>query len=276
MSHLIKSDTCMQDLKKVFYKLVKNDGNLDYTTIVKTLEILIPRDSNGNYLIDYNQSNYSKSLEFSYNHNTIFISTSNFDKMVNEIVNQNILNFKSEIEIEEFEKVNLRIYFYLYWICYELELGVQSLIAQNMYPVPSPLISNAYYEIYNFLNNCDTSNFYKKVKNFILLYNFNKNQNIYLLNRNASIESSDLLEKFTLYMNDDLMNYVFKKTKDDNCVIGYDGRFSCPLEETYNAIGMGSKYKKMNLENNLSDDDKIRYGLPISSELKKLVLAKKS
>ena len=269
MSHLIKNNTSLQDLKKVTDKL-KCSGNIDYTTIIKTLEILIPRDSNGNCLIDYNRSNDAIcGFEFDYGYNTIFISNEKFNENVYEIMS------KIDSKICEYDKLNNIVYLYLYLIGYELEIGVQSLIANNKFSVSSPLISQAYHEIYDFLNDNCSNNLFKLIRKIVLLNRYWKNEEYYLLERNAVIESLDLIEKFALFENDQFMYDIFHEVKNNKSIIGYDSRFSCPLEETYNAIGMGSKYKKMNLGNNLSDDDKIRYGLPISSELRKLVLTKR-
>ena len=68
--------------------------------------------------------------------------------------------------------------------------------------------------------------------------------------------------------------FFFNKLNKIYLRAGYLGDNNGSFEETYKTIHMMNKYKKLDTNYDLDEDTKLRYGLPVSEDTKKMILKK--
>ena len=103
----------------------------------------------------------------------------------------------------------------------------------------------------------------------LILYKIN--ENFYLLERNANIESSDLICKLATLNNDEDIFKVFYDIRELFTFCGYDKNNRGCIENTYRNILMYDKYRKFYNDTVLSCEDKIRYGFAIDDDMRKML-----
>lgn len=266
MSNLIKHKTDIDKLTKLVDNI--RHYQLNNTFIDYAFEILTPRSEDRvrltKYVID------EKTMHPAYfnpNYNSILIS---YNK-INNWVEENSLKFKEKnenISVDDF-----KAYLTIFLISHELEHAYQYLSSKNLCD-NNTIMTEVYKNLYNLFKPEDVF-FINPIKRYrrltsLVLYKINENK--YLLERNANLEAFDLLctisdlednKKIKDCFNK--MNLIIKKT-------GYNDIYNGSIEETYKKILMSDVYKKINISNEFSFEEKVRFGLPINEREKKLIL----
>lgn len=150
-------------------------------------------------------------------------------------------------------------------IAHEVEHAYQYLMGKSLIKAPNSVIANAYEGIYDLVSSDDNS----EARKFYFA-NFKK----LLLERNAQIESFDLILKCLEYNGRlDIYN-AYKSLSDDWTTIGYKNSSNGSICETYQLLGLHDKYLEFNHEVHMSEGARIRYGFPISIDTQQKVLKK--
>lgn len=244
---------------------------IDKVFLEQVLTELLP-SNNGISLMNYKILNkgYMTAL-FDPNTERILISMNKLNQWLD--MNSNDLNKVYKIDdLNEF-----KIFLTLFAIVHEIEHAKQFLIGKDLITAPNQLIRNGYKGLFE-LFRADDSIIPRPIKNtrrFISLMLYKVKQNYYVLERNANVESTELLKQLSLYMNKEDIFDIFDDFKTNFLKIGYIKNNIGSLEETYHNIFMYDKYIKFYENLNISEENKIRYGLKVSEETRIKILENK-
>jgi len=171
----------------------------------------------------------------------------------------------------------LRSYLLLFMITHEIEHSYQFLMSEGVIVAPNTLLKDAYKGLFDLLN----PKYYaiprpiKEARQRVSLFLYKLKENFYILERNANIESMDLISKCALYNNREDIYQLFIDMKNTYLKCGYINNTIGSIEETYRHILMYDKYRKFYNEIDMSEDEKVRYGFSIDEETRDKVLSKK-
>ncbi len=168
----------------------------------------------------------------------------------------------------------LKIYLALFAIRHEIAHSNQFLMSKCLIDSPNDIIKNGYKYIFELFQKTQSiiPRPYKEGKRIVSLFLYKKDENSYILERNANIESLDLLCQLCLFMKEENFYKTFNNIKSQYAKIGYLNSTQGSLEETYKKIQMYKKYQKFYQDTDLSEEDCIRYGLKIKESTRKRIL----
>jgi len=247
-----------------------NKNNIDFDIIKETLELFIKKDENNNNLTNYqiNKKKYIEYASFNPKYNSITMSIDG----INKYIERTLKIFKNEdIDIKK-----LYCYFYIYCFSHEIEHSIQYLMKDNIIST-YPIIQKSYQELFNIIIKKDTLipnpiiDTYKHIS--YILYQINHDN--YFFERNATLEGFDLLLKIATYNEDKQLIKLFKYTKKLLENIGYNEKYNGSIEETFKrTLRFHIIKKELYKDYNISFEERVRYGLPITEKEKKLLLKK--
>lgn len=269
MSNIIKS----QNDVKVLVDIIKNidTNNINKSDLEEILKMLLPKD-NQNLLINYDiTKNGLKAGTFIIKNKKILFALNKIESWLDT----NAKDFSKKFNVKDIN--TLRIFLYLFLITHEIEHSYQYLMATNIIEAPNKVIELGYKGICDILNPPEyiIPRPIKETRTHISQFLYKMNQNFYVIERNANIECTDLLCQCSLYMDREDMYKLFNYVKNTFAKIGYMGSTIGSLEETYRKILMYDRYKKFYEEVNMSEEEKVRFGLSISEEMRNKVLSLK-
>ena len=268
MSNIIKSEDTLVILNDIIDYISKNEITKDY--LEKVLSLLLPKE-NDTLLIDYNViENGFKTAMFVPKDKSIFLFVNN----INIWLDKNINDFKNDIKTTDIN--SLRPYFFLLIITHEIEHSYQYLMGNGLVDAPNDILKDAYKGLNDLLepNNYIIPRPIKQTRKILSLFLYRMKQNFYLLERNANIESMDLVSKCALSNNRDDIYQLFNDMKNTYMKCGYTNSTMGSIEETYRQLLMYDKYKKFYEKIEMSEEDRVRYGFNITEETREKILKK--
>ena len=159
----------------------------------------------------------------------------------------------------------LKAYQLIQIIAHEIEHAYQYLMGINVIDAPNSIIAKAYKDIYALLTK-DSEDKAKK----IYFANFKK----LLLERNAQIESFDLILKCSKHDGKLDIYDAYKSLFNTWASIGYKDNSYGSIHETYQILKLCDKNLNFNSVLYLSQEEKMRYGLPVSDATRQKILKK--
>jgi len=266
MSHIIKTS---EELAKVGYLLSKMDiHDLRDYHLEELISFLIPKDSNNKNLIDYRiiRNRVGNIAEFCSNYESIHF---NLRKLPDWIEN----NYKSFCPNED--NPRLKKYLFLFCILHEMEHSYQYLIGKNMVESPCTVVGEVYEKLMDLLVKKEyiVPRPISETIRYIRIFKYKKNENMYVLERNANIEAADSLVVLTKKEKQLESTKVFNEILKACTLAGYiDDNRGC-MYHTCEDVLYKKFYNSIN-KDDIKDEDRIRYGLEIS-EKERISLIKK-
>ena len=151
-------------------------------------------------------------------------------------------------------------------LAHEVEHAYQDFIGKYKLQSPIPLISSAYKGLFDMIINEKNSS--------KLLLKYFKNCNNLLLEKNAQIESFDLVMQCAKYANQEIIYNAYKEWIKGWILLGYYKNNKGSIYEIYDYLGLKDKYDSFNCEVDISEEERIRYGLPIEDSTRKRLFGK--
>lgn len=268
MSNIIKGSQDLLMLKDFMKEMQKND--LDKSLIEVILENLLPSNYGGDLLVEYRVSEKGNTAG-------IFIPEYNLVKVsVNRMkdwLNNNAKDLAEFYNIED--ELTLKHYLFLFILTHEIEHSYQYLMGIEKIESPCKLVQAGYKNIFDLLltDHSILPRPIKKTRKLISTVLYKKNEERYVLERNANIESLDLLCKYALYSQDEEFYELFSDMKNSFTALGYLENTIGSMEETYRKIFMYDKFKKINNQFEMNMSDRVQYGLGIDEETRNKVLS---
>lgn len=186
-------------------------------------------------------------------------------------------NSKGLAEMYKIDDINtLKSFLFLFMITHEIEHSYQYLISQGTIEPPCEIIKKGYKGIFDLLQPTKyiIPRPIKETRRALSVFLYKMKENFYILERNANIESTDLLIQLaTLLEREDMVN-LFKDIHDAFIEVGYTEDSRGSLDETYRKILLYDRYKKFFNETTLPEEEKVRLGLNISEDTRQKILKK--
>ena len=188
----------------------------------------------------------------------------------------------TERNLDSFEGVKdaalLKKYMKLWVLAHETEHAYQKMIACGNSKVPSWHIAEGYKGILDLFSKDESilPHPIKDTRRIISLLAYKKNENLFVLERNANVDSFEFIANLALQCGDEEIYNAFDKVRRYYLKAGYLEDNMGSFHETYKKIHMIDKYNKIFEDQSflelLSDYDKVRLGLPVEEEIRHDVL----
>lgn len=261
MSHIVNNEDDLGLVRDIFGEFRK--GSVDICLLEDTVKCLLPKDSNGELFSKYEikevDGGYSR---FCLGDNCLKLSLDEMNRW-SEFNSKKLASRFSVNCIDLFRK-----YIFFSIIIHEIEHSYQYLMANDLIDSPCTLVSNGYKLIIDTLINNNDVSILKEIKNIISYRLYNKNCVRYVIERNANVEAFDLLQKLAIENNHIELADAFNKMRNSIAIWGYINNNKGSFYETCKDMKLIHEYKNFNHDYQLSDIERFRYGLPVSSEFR--------
>lgn len=269
MSNIIKNKEDLLKLKDIINSVRIEQINKHYLDYL--MQYFIP-NNDGMLLTKYIiQEKGNSTAIFIPSLNRIEFSVNKIHEWLN--INASDNKLKNLLEISDEDK--FRKYLFLMMLTHEVEHAYQFLMGEGKVVSPNNLIKESYKLIFDLLNPKETilprPIYDTRRRLSMLLYKIKENN--YFIERNAQIESIDLVMQVALFCDDEGIYNGFNKMHNMYLKHGYEDNTYGNVYETYKKILMLDKYNKLPKNVMISDDDKVRFGLEISEDTRQKVLS---
>lgn len=268
MSNVIKDKNDLLMLKDIINHFRCDGVSQEYLEDI--LKYLLP-SWNGELLVKYKISDYSKNAGlFIPKIQTLVLSV---DKM-KEWVDKNAHELKDDFNITYIE--DFKSYLALFVIIHEIEHVYQYLIGKGILDSENDLLKYGYKGLVDLLHSESTQIIprpIKKLKDFISIILYKLKEDVYVLERNANVLSSDLLSLCALEMNRDDLYNAFIQMRNIFMTCGYTESAMGSFEETYRKLLLYPRFKRLYDKVEMSEKEKLIYGFRVKEDTRRLVLS---
>lgn len=266
MSHIIKTK---EELFKLRYLLSQMDiHDLRDYHLEELIDFLMPKDSNNNYLIDYRiiRRRVGNIAEFCPNYESIYFNLRKLPNWIEE-------NYKSFCPNED--NPRLMKYLLLFCILHEIEHSYQYLMGKRLVESPCTVVSEVYDKLMDLLVKKEYifPRPITQVTRYIRLFKYKKNENIYVLERNANIEAATTLIGLTSLEKQYESTKVFNDIVKICTLAGYTEDNKGCIYHTCENLLYKKFYNSIN-KDDINDEYRIRYGLEITEKERKKLIKK--
>ena len=268
MTNIIHNKSELMIFKDILNYFQNNEISKEH--LEEVLKKLIPND-NGSPLISYNVSETGIiTASFAPRTKSINMSINKVNIWLEEMTN----NFITSLKPSDYNV--LRSYMLLFIITHEIEHSYQYLISEGIVNSPNDVLKEAYKGLFELYVPTDyvIPRTIKETRKIISFYLYNLKPHFYLLERNANIESTDLVSQCALYNDREDIYQIFTDMKNLFLKLGYFYNSNGSIKETYKQILMYNKYKEFYTEPDIDQDERVRYGFSVSQETRDKILSK--
>lgn len=263
MSHIFTKDEDLQ-IASTHIDILRTKGS-NKESIFDILEQIIPVNEEYQVTPEIDDTGYL--AYFSGYDKKIHVNYKSIKKYVDDAVKW-ITDMYPNLKEQKDEVFTYMTFFVL---CHEVEHVYQHLIGHEYIPFKYELVKQIYKNISNY--------HYKDNMNYIwesiLLerYKQQKDKAIFLLERNANVEVYDMLSKLAKFENNKDLQLFLNNQYLWYSVCGYlKMRNNGPAEESYRNIWRHRQFKSFDFTEDIPLEDRIRYGLPLENEPRKVLL----
>lgn len=237
----------------------------DICLFKELMNSIIPKDSNDKRLINYNIEDCDECISFIPEKKKIEVPINKLKVWVenNKIISNAIYGCNEE----------LNNYLLLFSIIHEVEHSYQYLIGEGKIDTNCNAIKTMYKEIMGYMINSNFKTIGSKIRRYKVLKRYDKYHDSFFIERNANLEASaTILQLALLNENENAIDFFRHMLAEYMCQ-GYNKNNRGCIYHTYKSVGLLNNYNSYEIDN-LTDEEKIKYGFEISEE-KRLVLLEK-
>lgn len=257
---------------KELIEIMKFEGtNSEY--MKEFLNLLIPRIGGVTCVRNKVRTNGVDNLKYVPVANSIIGSYSRLDKWSY----LNARDFGELFNVKDLE--TLRIYLMIFALAHEVEHSYQGLAGSGKQSTGIRVVDDSYRELINLFFKVDTiiPRPIKQAKRAVSLMAYKKNENSYVIERNANAEAFEFISLLGQRIGDEEISRAFDKARRQVLIHGYVHNTQGSICETFKSILMEKEYRdifRYYLDDKyaISDYDKVRFGLPVSKEVREDVL----
>lgn len=265
MSHIVSTD---EDRIKLFdyLELVRSSG-YNKETLFEILNFIIPRNSEFQVNTEIDDKGYI--AYFSWFDKVIHLNESGLLKYINKMVIETIKMYPA---LEKY-KSELFSYIVLFVLCHEVEHVYQFMFGHDYIKHDYRIVTDLYKNMTEFSVMKNTPYIIENI--LFERYKYVKDKVTFVLERNANVEAYDLLYKLSLIEENDSITRFMNNQYLWYCACGYlkmknNGSF----EESYRDSWRHRMFKSFDFSEEISVEDRIRYGLPIEDDDRLVLLNK--
>ena len=265
MSHIVNND---EGIKKIssYLELVRSSGyNKD--VLFEILDGVIPINSDFQVNAEIDNSDYV--AYFSWFNKVIHLNENELLKYVNKMTDE-VINMYHSLKNYRHE---LFSYIILFVLCHEVEHVYQFMFGHDYIKHDYKIVADLYKNMTEFSVMKNTPYIIKSI--LFERYKYVKDRATFVLERNANVEAYDLLYKLSLIEGNDCITRFMNNQYLWYSACGYlKIRNNGSFEESYRDTWRHRMFKSFDFNEEISVEDRIRYGLPIEDD-DRLVLLKK-
>ncbi len=243
---------------------------ITYDHVKDVLDAIIPRDINGNQLISYNIKEKGRNTAVFYpEYENISISIEALNKWL-DFNSKDLANYYKEEHV-----VLVRSYLVLMVLTHEVEHAYQYLIGEGKIEAPCRMLAEGYKTLFDLMKKKEyiIPRPITQVRRAISVISYRKNENLYLLERNAQFDSLGVLADLALNNGHTSISYMFRGMKDTFAISGYEKNKDGCLVNTFVNIYMKDKLSKMTRDyEDIDMIERFRLGLPVDEETRGRIL----
>lgn len=269
MVNIVDDKNTLAFLKDIRMDINKN--GLNKQIISETLKWLIPKENN-QLLVNYKiKEHYLVPACFVPNINHIIISTTKMQ----EWLRKNSETLKETYNIRDIN--TFKDYLAIFSLSHEVEHSFQYLIGEGIISSKAEIIKDSYKCLTDLHKDDDyiIPRPVKQIKTLLSLLMYNTYKNSLMMERDANIEGFELMEELAKYENNEEMEKLFNNFKNIITMQGYEKSTIGSIEQTYRKILMYGTYKRFNKKTNLTEEEKVRFGLNIKEETRQELIIRK-
>lgn len=267
MSHIRTKEELLK-LKDVL-KDVK-DCKCENQRISFILDHIVPKEENGKNIVGVvvnentkNNTSYSPTL------NTINISLNEFI----DTTSLSALVLGRYLDYDDIDK--LTEYYQLFSLLHEVEHSYELLLANNKLDFEYDEVKKRYLKL---VEQIETKYPYithpvRRIKGNIAFKRYDKESDSFIFERNANVEASSDTALLAQEMNDEEISLIFNKLNTAFRYIGYENDNNGCMYQTFDRLLLKKDYDKIQ-EDDMSEEDKIRFGLRIDESSRKELVKK--
>ncbi len=267
MSHIREKDNLLK-LKSYMSKL---DGNTSIEIINDILDELVPKTDNNKNMIGVIVSEgnkFSSRPGYMPSSNTIIIPK---DSLIRNSDNS------AELLAKEFcydDKEKLSSYYQMFSLLHEVEHGYQFLIAKGILKFPYIEVKAGYEGIINsiYQKNSIIPNPIRDLRCGISFLKYQANAYSFVLERNAEVEASNDTCLLAREVGDEEIADIFDAFTLAFQFVGYEENEKGCMYQTYLGILRKRLFDKIKQDDNMSEEDRLRFGLSISNETRNTLM----
>jgi hypothetical protein len=270
MGNIILNKNQLLEVKNIV-SIMKQDG-MDYELFKAFYSYIAPKLYGEPMIRDGITERGPRKMAFYPQHDAIIGSYSFLDKWSER--NSDCFDGLSEIKDKELFKMYLK----LYAISHEVEHGYQKGIAAGVVSSGTHEVGEGYKSILDLFSKDDSilPHPIRDIRRHISLLAYKKNENLFVLERNANVDSYEFIAQLAKSLGDDEIYKGFDIARRMFLKAGYTEDNMGSFYETYKKTLMLDKYKKIfgnqSYLDLLNDYEKVRLGLPIEEEVRQEVL----
>ena len=267
MSHIREKDNLLK-LKSYMSKL---DGNTSIEIINDILNELVPKTDNNKNMIGVIVSEgnkFSSRPGYMPSSNTIIIPK---DNLIRNSDNS------AELLAKEFcydDKEKLSSYYQMFSLLHEVEHGYQFLIAKGILKFPYIEVKAGYEGIINsiYQKNSIIPNPIRDLRCGISFLKYQANAYSFVLERNAEVEASNDTCLLAREVGDEEIADIFDAFTLAFQFVGYEENEKGCMYQTYLGILRKRIFDRIKQDDNMSEEDRLRFGLSISNETRNTLM----
>lgn len=267
MSH-INSKEKLLSLRKYLTGLEEERPSLD--TIEGILNEIVPKCKNGKNMVGLIVNDSDTRAEYLPYQNTIVISRDQLSKSSKSMAK--ILENEADLE----DVKNLPAYYILFALLHETEHSFQFMIAKDIIPFKYNIVKEGYKNIINAIrkNPNNKPNPLRSLKQLATFYKYEKRRNDYILERNATNEAARDIKEIALADDREDIASIFDLFIDAENFNGYEKDNRGCMYVTHRNLWLTKAYNAINKDEEISLEDRIRFGLEIDDKSRMILLRK--
>lgn len=269
MGHIIKTEEDYNYLCTLVNEI--NENSFDKGTVESVLRRLLPKDCEGDFLIDYNiRDRGGYTAIFIPKYEIINISLLELYAWVD----RNAADLATMYEVEDTRL--LSSYLCLLAIMHELEHAYQYLVGIGKVEAPCKMIKEGYKTLFDLMIRKDyvIPRPIKQARRAISLVAYKSKENEFLLESNAQFDSLGTLSNIAFDNGHHEIRGALMDMRTVFATAGYTKNGDGPLINTFKSILMGDKLKKIDHDYECIDMmDRYRLGLPVDQRTRERILA---
>ncbi len=260
MSNIIKTD----NLNNLYSHLehLRSKG-IDKTFISNFLDEYIIKDMNGKPLVSYSLDSTEFLIpNYNFDYNSINISYDGFLLSVSKYCNQLLKDFNSYSNVSN----DFKNYLAIFILSHELEHAYQACIRNDLIVSPSIMLDSCYKMYFIPKREFLGYSFKDKIRYVIGRLLFEMKSSSLALERNANLESADLIYKLSSLESNENLTKLIEELRMYQAILGYNSKGQGVLVNTAKTMLQYDKLKGFEEVDTLSFEERVRYGLPIAND----------
>lgn len=265
MSHIVSEHGELNSMYN-YLELIRSSG-YNYDSLYEILNGIIP--VNDEFKVDTKIDNEGYIAYFSGFNRFIHLNQEDLLKYVNNMIDEVIKMYPSLVK----SRHELFSYIVLFVLCHEVEHVYQFMFGHDYLKHDYKIVRDLYKNMTEFSTSENTPPLIRKI--LLERYKYVKDRATFVLERNANVEAYELLHRLSLFEgNEDIIRFISNQCLWYSACGYLKFKNNGSFEESFRNTWRHKMFKSFDFSEDISVEERIRYGLPLDDE-NRIILLKK-